>query len=139
MDNVGAAENELRVLLQKVARRIRAERGGHVTDSQLGALWRLSAADGASPGELAAHEKVSPPSMNRTINSLEESGYVRREPSPDDARRVRVRLTDEGRDLLAETARLRAEWFSAQLARLDDDERARLLAMTEVLRKLADS
>jgi DNA-binding MarR family transcriptional regulator len=105
----------------------------------LGALWRLSSADGASPGELAAAEKVSPPSMNRTVNSLEEAGYVRREPSPDDARRVLVRLTPEGRDLLAETARLRAEWFSAQLSRLPAHERAQLLAVTEILRKLADS
>src|SRR4051794_14863759 len=103
-------QQELRLLLQKVARRIRANRGDeHITDSQLGVLWRLEEKDGRSPGELATLEKVSPPSMNRTLNALEDAGYLTRTPDADDARRVILRLTEKGRQLTAETRRLRIE------------------------------
>lgn len=133
-------ENELRLLIQKVARRIRAERGDeHVTDSQMGVLWRLDLRGSCTHGELAAHERVSPPSMNRTVNALEEAGYVTRTPDPDDARKVFVTLTDRGRAITAETRRLRARWFSGEFGRLSADEQERLLAVTDILRKLAES
>src|SRR3954471_18765246 len=133
-------EEELRLLIQRVARRIRANRGGdHVSDSQISTLRRLEDEDGLTPGELAALERVRPPSMNRTVNALEEAGYVVRHPAADDARKVLVRLTDAGRDLIAGTRRLRTAWFSAQLADLPDTDRRRLLDAADVLRKLADS
>ena len=133
-------DNELRMLIQKVARRIRANRGdADVTDSQLATMMRISREGATTPGRLADLEKVTPPSMNRTINSLEEFGHVRRTPSPDDARKVLVDLTPAGRLLIEETRRLRAEWFSAHLEVLTDDERARLRDVREILRKLADS
>ncbi|BDZ45987.1 MarR family winged helix-turn-helix transcriptional regulator [Naasia aerilata] len=133
-------QQELRLLLQKVARRIRANRPGeHITDSQLGVLWRLEAQQACSPGELAALEKVSPPSMNRTLNSLEEAGYVARSQDAGDARKVVVRMTEKGMALTEETRRLRIEWFSGQLAQLDPEERQRLLGVVDVLRKLVES
>src|SRR5215218_5566233 len=114
-------EQELRLLIQRVARRIRANRGGdHVTDSRLSTLRRLEDEDGRTPGELAALEQVTPPSMNRTVNALEEAGYVERRPASDDGRKVLVRLTGTGRDLIDETRRLRTAWFSEQLAELGD-------------------
>lgn len=133
-------DEELRVLIQKVARRIRAERGGEgVTDTQLGVLWQLETHGRSTPGVLAERERVSPPSMNRTINALEAAGYVRREPSDQDARQVWVSLTQAGLELIAETRRLRTAWFHRQLDALDDDEREALEAVRPVLRKLAES
>jgi DNA-binding MarR family transcriptional regulator len=133
-------EQELRLLIQRVARRIRANRGGdHVSDSQLSTLRRLEDRDNLTPGELASLERVSPPSMNRTVNALEEAGYVVRHPAEGDARKVLVRLTGAGRDVITETRRLRTAWFSARLADLPGPERRRVLDAAEVLRKLADS
>ena len=48
-------------------------------------------------GELAAHERVQPPSMTRTINCLEESGDVVRRPHETDGRQVVVELSEQGR------------------------------------------
>lgn len=133
-------DEELRVLIQKVARRIRAERGGEgVTDTQLGVLWQLESGGRCTPGVLADRERVSPPSMNRTVNALEAAGYVRRTPSDQDARQVWVSLTPAGDELIAETRRLRTIWFHRQLETLADDERAALEAVRPVLRKLAES
>jgi len=133
-------EEELRVLIQKVARRIRAEKAGsEVTDSQLGVLWRLASDGVSTPTLLAEKERVSAPSMNRTLNALEASGLVERAPSARDARSVDVSITRAGHDLIAETRRLRRAWFHDQLARLSAADRALLDRVRPVLRRLADS
>jgi DNA-binding MarR family transcriptional regulator len=133
-------EEELRVLIQKVARRIRAERAGEgISDSQLGVLWRLASEGRCTPGGLATAEKVSAPSMNRTLNALEASGLVRRDPSDDDARSVWVTITAAGEQVIAETRRLRQQWFHAQLEALSDAERSALEEVRPILRRLADA
>lgn len=132
-------DDDLRLLIQKVARRIRNNRADDaLSDSQLGVLFQLEA-DERSPSELAAHERVTPPSMNRTLNGLEQAGLIARAPADDDARRVRVRITDAGLAQIAETRKLRTAWFSRQLADLTPDERRALEAVIPVLRRLAES
>ena len=132
-------DEELRLLIQKVARRIRNMRAGEdLSDSQLGVLFQLEKSD-QSPGELAAYERVSPPSMNRTLNGLEQAGLVARHPADDDARRVRVTLTAAGTAQIAETRAIRTAWFSERLADLTPDERRTLDAAIPVLRHLAES
>jgi DNA-binding MarR family transcriptional regulator len=133
-------EDELRMLVQRLARRIRANRAADtISDTQLSVLRRLDLHGPATPGELAIREQVSPPSMNRTVNALEAAGLIARAPSQSDARKVLVTLTADGVALTRETRRLRAEWFAERLAALSDDERTRLLGVRDVLRKLADS
>ena len=132
-------DDDLRLLIQKVARRIRNNRADDaLSDSQLGVLFQLETGD-RSPSELAAHERVTPPSMNRTLNGLEQAGLVARTPAADDARRVRVRITDAGLTQISETRKLRTAWFSQQLADLTPDERRALEAVIPVLRRLAES
>jgi DNA-binding MarR family transcriptional regulator len=131
---------ELRVLIQKVARRIRAERAGEgISDSHLGVLWWLASEGRCTPGGLATAEKVSAPSMNRTLNALEANGLVQREPSVDDARKVWVSITAAGEHVIAETRRLRQQWFHAQLEVLTPAERAALEGVRPILRRLADA
>ncbi len=133
-------EEELRVLIQKVARRIRAERAGEgISDSQLGVLWRLASEGRCTPGGLATAEKVSAPSMNRTLNALEASGLVQRQPSDDDARKVWVTITPAGDHVIAETRRLRQQWFHAQLEALSPEQRRALEEVRPILRRLADA
>lgn len=133
-------DDELRLVVQRVARRIRNNRQDEgMSDSQLGVLFRLEKGGDASPSALADHERVSPPSMNRTLNGLEGRGLVRREPSADDARKVVVSITDAGRELIRETRRLRTAWFSRQLSALSHEERAALEAVIPILRRIADA
>jgi len=131
---------ELRLLIQKVARRIRNNRSrADLSDSHLGVLFQLEAFGDRAPGELAEHERVTPPSMNRTLNGLETAGLVARHPADDDARRVRVTLTPAGLALIAETRALRSAWFAEQLAGLAPDDRRALEAALPALRRLAQS
>lgn len=135
-DESRSPEDDLRMVIQQVARGIRNNRGDEsLGDTQLAVLITLLGGP-LTPGELAAREHVSPPSMNRTVNGLEEAGLVTRTRSEDDARKVLVDLTPAARDLLAETKRLRVAWFSQRLDALEPDERATLLAVAPLLKKL---
>jgi len=134
-----ASDDQLRILLQRVARRIRNNRAdGAMSDSQLGVLFHVENAP-STPSRLAEHERVSPPSMNRTLNALETAGLVARSTSPDDARKVLVTITPAGTALIAETRRLRTAWFTRQLAELSAEERGALEAVIPVLRRIAES
>ncbi len=138
---IRAEEHEqLRLLIQKVARRIRNNRSSaDLSVSQLGVLFQLESFGERSPGELAAYEGVTPPSMNRTINALEGAGLVIRQPADDDARRVRVLPTRAGLALIAEPRALRSAWVAQQLAQLTSAERRAMEAAIPALRRLAQS
>jgi len=131
-------DESLRLAIQKLARRVRGYRGDELGDGQLSVLFQLDRVDGMSPADLASGERVTRPSMNRTLNALERRGLVARSAHPHDARRVTVRITDTGRALLRETRRLRAQWFRARYLALSPEEQEVLLRAAPVLRKLAD-
>jgi DNA-binding MarR family transcriptional regulator len=132
--------HELQVGVMRLARRMRAERADHgLTLTQLSVLATLSRHGPMTPGELAAHERVRPPSMTRTVASLVGAGMCSRAPDPDDGRQVIVDLTPEGRDLLrADRARRRA-WLGSRLAELTPQERATLTDAAPLLDRLAGS
>lgn len=135
-----SAVDDLRIAIQQVSRGIRNNRSDeHMGDTQLAVLIHLNLRGPLGPSELAALEHVTPPSMNRTLNGLEEAGLITRTRSGDDARKVSVDLTPAARDLLAETKRRRVAWFSERLAALDPAEREALLAVAPLLRKLLAS
>ena len=54
----------------------------------------------ATAGELAARERLSAPSMSKSVSELEERGYVKRALAPHDARQKIVSLTASGRRAL---------------------------------------
>jgi DNA-binding MarR family transcriptional regulator/GNAT superfamily N-acetyltransferase len=77
--------------------------------------------------------------LSRLLGGLESSGLVTRRPSPDDARRQEVRLTDAGAAAFAELdARSRAE-VGALLERLPDSDQRRVLAAMHALEDAWDS
>jgi DNA-binding MarR family transcriptional regulator len=131
--------SELRLSVMRLRRRLANERDPHNTLSMnamatLGALYRNG---DLTVGELAAHERVQPPSMTRTVNCLEEGGYVTRRAHDTDGRQVLVTLTESGRaTLLADRAR-RDEWLAKRLRDLTAEERAVLRQAAPILQHLA--
>jgi DNA-binding MarR family transcriptional regulator len=90
-----------------------------------------------TPGELAAHERVQPPSMTRVIATLEERGLVIREPHPTDGRQVLVKLSPTGRDMLKGDRRRRDAWLAQHLDQLSPDELELLHRVAPILERLA--
>jgi DNA-binding MarR family transcriptional regulator len=135
----------MRISITRLARRLRVERlglGGSeaiLSDIQLAALAALERHDAMTPGELAEHEKVQPPSMTRVIAVLEERGLVRRAAHPTDRRQVILTVTQQGRDVVQLVRRRREAWLAQRLQELTDEERATLLAAAPILEKLSQS
>ncbi|HYG94863.1 MAG TPA: MarR family transcriptional regulator [Nocardioides sp.] len=132
--------SELRLAVMRLRRRLAGQRHPDNPLSMgamavLGALYRNG---DLTVGELAAHERVQPPSMTRMVNALSEAGYVERRANPRDGRQVVVSLSEVGRrTLLADRAR-RDEWLARRLARLSPDERDALRRAAPILQRLAN-
>ncbi len=60
----------------------------------LAVLW---AEEGLAHSELAARMHVTPATITKMLQRMEDSGFVHRQPDPDDQRVSRVYLTDHGR------------------------------------------
>lgn len=130
----------LRVAVMRLARRLRSEReDDSLTLNQLSAMGTLSGQGQLTLGDLAAAEKVQPPSMTRIVSALEERGLVSREADKGDKRLVLVRLTEAGTELLAANRRRRDAWLNKQLRGLSAEEREALRRAAPVLEKLARS
>jgi DNA-binding MarR family transcriptional regulator len=108
-----------------------------VTLTHLAALSTLKRHGPMSPGELAAHERVQPPSMTRVVVALEGMGLVTRTPHPTDGRQVVIGLTPAADELLGNEARAREVWLSRELEQLSPEERAVLLEAAVIMDKLA--
>lgn len=129
---------ELRFAIQRLSRRIRAMQASDITESQRTVLFTLHHEGPQTLGSLSAHEGVTPPSMNRTVGALVAAGLVTRITAEDDARKVKVDLSAEGRAFIRETKRRRDAWFTKQLATLSPDERKLLQQVTPILKELAN-
>ena len=129
----------LRPSLLRLTRLIRNQRVDmSVTLTQISAMATLYKRGPMSAGELAACEKVQPPSMTKVLANLEERGLVRRDAHPSDKRQAIISVTDAGRELLESERRSRDAWLSQRLAELTPDERALLRDVVPVLDKLAE-
>ncbi len=131
---------ELRVSLMRAVRRLRAEKSDtDLSDGQYSVLALLDRDGPQTPRDLAARERVQPPSMTRTVATLAELGLVSRTEHPDDRRQVLVALTGPGAATVRETRRRRDAWLARRLAELTPDERATLAAASDILRRIAAS
>jgi DNA-binding MarR family transcriptional regulator len=120
--------SDLRIATFRLARRMRTERAvDSMSDGQFAVLAGLSVHGPHTLGELADRERVSAPAMNRTVNCLQDSGYVTRSADENDGRKVVIDLTDDGRAVVEETARRRDAWVEEALAEIEPNER-RILA-----------
>lgn len=130
----------LRVSVARLSRRLRSERDpdnellpvGQL--SVLGALYRHGE---STVGELAALERVQPPSMTRTVNCLADGGYVVRRRHETDGRQIVVALSATGRATVAADRRRRDAWLAQRLRELTAEERTVLRDAAPILERLA--
>lgn len=97
-------------------------------------LYELWAEDGLTPGELARRLGLAVPTVTRTATRMEAAGILRREPHPTDARLVRLRLTDRGRELKDIMAAEVATLTEKALRTLDAADRERFVAYLHEVR-----
>jgi DNA-binding MarR family transcriptional regulator len=127
----------LRLAVLRTARRLRSQRvNTAVTLSQLSALATVNKCGPMSAGELAAIERVQPPSMTKILALLETGGWVQRSPHPDDRRQSIISITRAGQDLLEAETRARDTWLATRLADFSPEEIRILSEAAAVLDRL---
>ena len=138
MSDPNRLAGDLRVVLGRLVRRLRAERRD-LSLAQLTVLGRLDRDGLTGVSAIAAAERVRPQSVASTVAALEEAGLISRRPDPGDGRRVVIELTPAGRQALAVDRRRREGWLADAIARdLTADERRVLAEAVTLLRRLAD-
>jgi DNA-binding MarR family transcriptional regulator len=136
-DELSASASELRIATFRLARRMRTQRAvDSMSDGQFAVLAGLFLHGPHTLGDLAERERVSAPSMNRTVNCLQESGWVRRSADETDGRKVVISLTNEGRAIVDETARRRDAWVEGALAELSPSERRTMAEAAKIMQRM---
>jgi DNA-binding MarR family transcriptional regulator len=131
--------SELRISVMRLRRRLVAERhpDNELSMSQMAVLGQLYRNGDRSVGDLATAEGVQPPSMTRTVKTLEAGGYVARRKHDTDGRQVVVALSEKGEATLAADRRRRDAWLAQRLRELTPDERTLLRKAAPIIERLA--
>lgn len=138
-DDLSAAASDLRMATFRLARRMRAQRAiDTMSDGQFAVLGALKVHGPHTLTELAERENVTAPSMNRTVNCLERSGWLSRTADEHDRRKVNLALTDAGLAVVEETVRRRDAWLEEALAGLAPRQRRVLTDAAALMREMAD-
>ena len=87
--------------------------------------WSLS--------ELANKQMVSNPTMSKTITTLEERGWVQRQRSREDRRKVEITITRQGQKILNSVHRQMVERITQELEGLSAAQREQLNAGLNIL------
>lgn len=130
--------NQLRPVLLQLNRYLRREvRSLGVTASQGSFLAAIHGHPGIGVGELAAREAMSAPAVSGHLDKLEAAGLIARErASEGDRRRVGLRVTEAGEEVLIEVRSRRTAWLASRLRDLSDSELAAIDAAVEPMRRL---
>jgi len=129
---------DLRMATFRLSRRLRSERAlDSMSDGQFTVLHTLKASGPHTLGELADRERVTAPSMNRTVNCLEEGGWITRTPDEVDRRKVNIEITDAGTALVTEALRRRDRWLATAMADLTAKQRKTLTEAAAIMNEVA--
>lgn len=108
-----------------------------LTFPETAALSRLDRGGRAAAADLARQEQISPQSMGATLGELEARGFVKRQPDPDDGRRVLLSISAAGRRELNRRRNARVEQLAQGLADFTEGELAQLAVAAPLIERLA--
>ncbi|MCX6396549.1 MAG: MarR family transcriptional regulator [Propionibacteriales bacterium] len=133
--------SELRLSVVRLARRLRSERdpANVLSVGAMSVLGVLIRNGESTVGQLAASERVRPPSMTRTVAALADAGFVVRRASASDGRVTLVEISAKGRQTLYADRRQRDAFLARQLAGLTPAERALIRKAAPLIERLATS
>ena len=133
-----ALPSRLRMVVTRLARRLRQQGESAASPTQLAALATIERDGPLTLGALAVIERVRPPTITAAVGRLEEQGLVRRRADARDRRVARVEISSRGRRLLAESRSRKTAYLEQQLAALSADERATLARAATILERVLE-
>src|SRR5512132_1570626 len=131
-----ALPSRLRMVVTRLARRLRQQGESAASPTQLAALATIERDGPLTLGALAATERVRPPTITAAVGRLEEQGLVRRRTDLRDRRVANVEITPPGRRLLAQSRSRKTAYLERQLDTLTADERDTLERAAAILERV---
>lgn len=116
----------LRLSVARLYRQLRQASHGSLSPSQLSALASMEQHGPMRLADLAAHERVAPPTLTRIVAGLVDLGLVERQSNPDDARSALVSCTDAGYRALLDVRAERTAILIQRIETLAPADRRRL-------------
>lgn len=108
-----------------------------MTTAKMRALAILSISSGLTINELSVFTVTEQSTMSRTLDALEEQGFIRRQQRQEDMRVREVHVTDEGRAAFAEVWPVMYDRFLRMFDGIDEDEyQAFTATLHKVLRNI---
>lgn len=95
---------DIRQSLDKISSQMRRDYNANLRELNLyvgqdNLLSRLWSGDGVTQTQLCEHLCCEPPTVTNMVKSLEQNGFIYRKRDEQDARAMRIFLTDKGREL----------------------------------------
>jgi DNA-binding MarR family transcriptional regulator len=128
----------LRLVVTRLARRLRQQSDTPVSPTQIAVLATVERRGSLALGELAEIEAVAPPTITAAVDRLEDQGLVQRRRDPTDRRVTHVQVTAAGRRLLAESRSRKTAYLERQLQALTVRDRATLERAAAILERVLD-
>jgi DNA-binding MarR family transcriptional regulator len=128
----------LRLVVTRLARRLRQQGETAASPTQLAVLATVERGGPLTLGELAAVERVQPPTITAAVGRLEDRGLVQRRTDPVDRRVALVEVTRQGRRLLDESRSRKTAYLERRLAALGPDERDTLERAAVILERILE-
>lgn len=108
-----------------------------ITTAKMRALAVLSITPSATINELSVFAVIEQSTMSRTLDSLEEQGYIRRQPRLEDMRVRDVSITEEGRAAFDQMWPVMYDSLLQMFNGIDEDEyRTFLATLQKILRNI---
>jgi DNA-binding MarR family transcriptional regulator len=133
-----ALADALRLVIGRIARRLRQQSLGEMTPSQRSVLASLERHGSLRMGELARIENISAPSLSGIVGRLEARGFITRTGDPGDARSTIVEVTPLAVEALAEARAERNAFLHRRLSTLSREEREVVASAVALLEKIAE-
>lgn len=133
--------SELRTVVARLVKKLRSHSSMHSSLSltERAVIKLLARHEQLLPSELAAQEKVTTQSMSQILGHLSELGYIMRNPSATDKRKVFISLSAAGQAFVVTVHQETDEWLHQALQKTcSAEELASLHQALPALAKLVD-
>lgn len=104
--------------------------------ARLSALSVLVFGGAKTLGQLAAAERVKPPTMSRIVAGLKQSGLAKVQNDGQDARRITISVTTKGKRLLQEARKRRIQALAENLKKVSEADLKTLGKAADLIEKM---
>jgi DNA-binding MarR family transcriptional regulator len=124
------------VVMRFIRAEMRSKRARGVSVPQFRSMAFLRTNEGASLSQVTEHVGLSMPAMSRLVDGLVRRGLLARDSSASDRRRVTLRLTTRGQDMIRAARKWTLQRLAGVLENLPKDQRSEIAGAMTVLKSI---